>query len=496
MHIYQRKINLDGSDSLSRIALAIPANSEVLDVGTGTGALGEFLTRQRNCLLDGINYNAEEIALARPNYRVLHVANLEQTLLSQLFSNQRYDFIVFADVLEHLRNPAQILSDARQLLKPGGRVIISLPNIAYSGVIADLLAGQFNYTEEGILDQTHVQFFTRDSLYRLLCNGGFKPTRWDQIIRQPGESEFRHRYPDSLPPPLWQALSANPDALTYQFIVEAVATDAAVAEAAMPARLPPEFGFMVQVYWSSLSASFNEVESVKGIARLGEVEQTLRLPLSTQILSRLRIDPADRPGTLKLWSLKIVDGNGDPIWQWNGRPEAFSSTSGLFAIANGFAEPGATLALLDNDPNITFQLDNLTLPTGCQVELKVSWPASNDSLALSHAYQKWIEEQQQRQNQLQHQCSALEQALKAAQDFVQAREQDISQLQTQLEYWQSQYTRLQQSHNELQQQYLTSIDQLKEQQRTATAEKQTLTDEIQLMKRSRSWRYTRFLRKE
>ena len=247
MHIYQRKINLDGADSLSRIALAIPTNSELLDVGTGTGALGEFLNSQRNCLLDGVNYNSEEIAIARPFYRELHVANLEQTLLSQLFTGKRYDFIVFADVLEHLRNPAQTLADARQLLKPGGRVIISLPNIAYSGVIADLLAGQFNYTEEGILDQTHVQFFTRDSLYRLLCNGGFKPTRWDQIIRQPGESEFRHRYPDSLPPPLWQALSANPDALTYQFIVEAVATDAAVAEAAMPARLPPEFGFMVQV---------------------------------------------------------------------------------------------------------------------------------------------------------------------------------------------------------------------------------------------------------
>lgn len=496
MHIYQRKINMDGTDSLSRIALTIPANSELLDVGTGTGALGEFLAGQRNCLLDGVNYNTEEIALARPYYRELHVANLEQTLLSQLFSSQRYDFIVFADVLEHLRNPAQILSNARQLLKPGGRVIISLPNIAYSGVIADLLAGQFNYTEEGILDQTHVQFFTRDSLCQLLCKCGFKPIRWDQITRQPGESEFRHRYPDSLPPPLWHALSANPDALTYQFIVDAVADDAAVDETEIRAQLPPEFGFMVQVYWSGLSGSFNEVESAKTIARLGEFEQTLHLPLPTQTLSQLRIDPADRPGTLKLWSLRIVDSNGDPIWQWNGRPDAFSASSGLFAIANGFAEPGATLALLDNDPNITFQLNNLTLPTGCQVELKLSWPASNDSLALSHAYQLWTEEQQQRQGQLQRQVSELDQALKAAQDFVQAREQDINQLQTQLEYWQSQHAQLQQSHNELQQQHRTSMDKLQEQQRTSTAEKLALIDELQRMKQSRSWRYTRFLRKE
>lgn len=496
MHIYQRKINLDGTDSLSRIALAIPANSEVLDVGTGTGALGEFLANQHNCLLDGVNYNAAEIALARPYYRALHVANLEQTLLSQLFGKQRYDFIVFADVLEHLRNPAQILSDARKLLKTDGRIIISLPNIAYAGVIADLLAGQFNYTEEGILDQTHVQFFTRKSLHQLLCKCGFKPTRWDQIIRQPGDSEFRHRYPDALPPALWQALSGCPDALTYQFIVEAAADDAPVAEVKMPEQRPPEFGFMVQVYWSNLSVPFNEEASSKAIANLGEVEQTLLLPLETSSLNQLRIDPADRPGTLKLWSLRIVDAEGEAQWQWDGRLESFSSCSGLFAIANGFAEPGSTLALLDHDPNITFQLDEMSLPPGCHVELKLSWPASNDSLALSHAYQQWAEQNQQRHQQ---ERSALEQALKAAQDFVQLREEDIRQLQTQLDQQQAVLATLEQNHREVLQQNSALHGMLQAAQQasqSAAAEKLALADEIQRMKQSRSWRYTRFLRKE
>lgn len=513
MHIYQRKINPDGADSLSRIALGVPAATELLDVGTGTGALGEFLTSQRHCLLDGVNYNADEIALARPYYRELLVANLEQTLLSHLFAGKHYDFIVFADVLEHLRNPAQILDDARQLLKPDGRIIISLPNIAYSGVIAELLAGQFNYTEEGILDQTHVRFFTRSSLYQLLRKCGFKPTRWDQISRQPGDSEFRHRYPDALPPALWQVLRSFPDALTYQFIVEAATEDAPVAEVAMPAQLAPEFGFMVQVYWSNLSGDFHEAESAKTLAQLGALEQTICLPLPATNLTQLRVDPADRPGTLKLWSLRIVDDNSETRWHWNGRPDGFSSASGLFAIANGFAEPGSTLALLDNDPNIIFRLENLELPPGCQLELKLSWPASNDSLALSHAYQQWTEAQNQLRQQQQQEFGAHQHALNAAQECVLAREQDICQLQTQLaraqefvlareqdiRQLQSELAQLQQNHHELQQQNSVLIGMLQAQQQAnqvVVAENLALANELHQMKHSRSWRYTRFLRKE
>lgn len=510
MHIYQRKINADGADSLSRIALSIPPSVELLDVGTGTGALGEFLSSQRECILDGVNYNADEVAIAKPFYRELRVANLEQTRLSELFGKNRYDFIVFADVLEHLRNPADILADARKLLKLQGRIIISLPNIAYAGVIADLLAGQFNYTEEGILDQTHVQFFTRNSLHRLLSKCGLKPTHWDQISRQPGDSEFRHRYPDALSPTLWGALSAHPDALTYQFIVEAASNDASISEAPMPPALAPEFGFMVQAYWSATADAFNEAASVKAFAHLGSKHQTVTLPLELTGRGYLRIDPADRPGTMKLWALRIIDSNGVSLWEWRGRSEEFAASSGLLAIANGFNETGVTLALLDNDPNILFALGDMTLPPDCSLELKLSWPASNDSLALSHAYQQWTDHLMQ---QAQAQNNALEQALLAAQGFVYAREQDIQSLREQL---QLQAANLQLQNSERQnmmqllqenkQQQLKQIEQfqvvaaeksaLMEQFQTVSAEKSALAEELQRMKQSRSWRYTRFLRKE
>lgn len=489
MHIYQRKINTDGADSLSRIALSIPPAVELLDVGTGTGALGEFLSSERECVLDGVNYNADEVTIAKPFYRELRVANLEQTRLSELFGNYRYDFIVFADVLEHLRNPAEVLTDACKLLKPQGRVIISLPNIAYAGVIADLLAGQFNYTEEGILDQTHVQFFTRGSLYQLLSKCGLKPTRWDQISKQPGDSEFRHRYPDALPSALWQAISASPDALTYQFIVEAASNGASISEAPMPPALAPEFGFMVQTYWSTAADAFNETASAKAFAHLGSQHQTVTLPLGLTGRGYLRIDPADRPGTMKLWALRIIDANGLSLWEWRGRSEEFTTSSGLLSVANGFHETGVTLALLNNDPNMTLALQNVALPLGCSLEMKLSWPASNDSLALSHAYQQWNDAQRQLMQQREKEKIALEQALQAAQGFVHEREQDIQSLQLQC-------TSLQQQN--IAQQQTANLEQVKliEQLQAVAMEKSALAEELQRLKQSRSWRYTRFLRKE
>lgn len=489
MHIYQRKINADGADSLSRIALSIPPSVELLDVGTGTGALGEFLSTERECVLDGVNYNADEVTVAKPFYRELRVANLEQTRLSEVFGNNRYDFIVFADVLEHLRNPAEVLADACKLLKPQGRIIISLPNIAYAGVVADLLAGQFNYTEEGILDQTHVQFFTRGSLYQLLSKCGLKPTRWDQISKQPGDSEFRHRYPDALPPALWQALSAHPDALAYQFIVEAASNDASTSEAPMPAAFAPEFGFIVQAYWSATADAFNEAASVKAFAHLGSQHQTVTLPLGLTGSGYLRIDPADRPGTMKLWAMRIIDANGLSLWEWGGRSEEFTTSSGLLAIANGFHETGITLASLTDDPNVTLALEDLLLPLGCSLEIKLSWPASNDSLALSHAYQQWNDAQRRLMQQSKEENIALEQALLSAQGFVHEREQDIQSLQLQCANLQQQNLAQQQTAN-LQQVRL--IEQLQ----AVAMEKSALAEELQRMKQSRSWRYTRFLRKE
>ena len=85
-----------------------------------------------------------------------------------------FDKILLQDVLEHLRVPERLLQDCRDLLKPHGQMLISVPNIANITVRISLLLGRFEYTQRGILDKTHVRFFTRRTARRLLEENGYE----------------------------------------------------------------------------------------------------------------------------------------------------------------------------------------------------------------------------------------------------------------------------------------------------------------------------------
>ena len=236
-HLYLRTLDPDREDSLRRIARWVGQGSAVLDVGCGPGILGRYLVETLGCTVDGVEYNPAAARLAAPWYRHLAIADLEQAYLPALFQGVRYDYIICADILEHLRNPERILVQAAKMFAAQGRLLLSVPNVAYAGLIAELLAGEFSYRPEGLLDETHLRFFTRQSLERWLSTHGFAICRQDGVTLELASSEFHGRL-DRLPRLLQQALLAQPDALTYQVLVEArVASETGEIPAPAPAQL-------------------------------------------------------------------------------------------------------------------------------------------------------------------------------------------------------------------------------------------------------------------
>jgi 2-polyprenyl-3-methyl-5-hydroxy-6-metoxy-1,4-benzoquinol methylase len=87
---------------------------------------------------------------------------------------KRFDRVLALDILEHLKNPDRLLRQCGDLLSPHGQLIVSVPNVANIRVRAALLFGQFNYDSRGILDRTHLRFFTRKTARRLLEENGFR----------------------------------------------------------------------------------------------------------------------------------------------------------------------------------------------------------------------------------------------------------------------------------------------------------------------------------
>jgi SAM-dependent methyltransferase len=136
----------------------------ILDVGTASGYLGKIWRRSGH-YVSGIEYDAATAEKAREYYDAFQVADVE----SFAFPYRReFDYIVFADVLEHLRDPAAVLRRCIPALKETGKIIISVPNIANWIIRLGLLLGKFDYMDRGILDRTHLRFFTLRSLKQLM----------------------------------------------------------------------------------------------------------------------------------------------------------------------------------------------------------------------------------------------------------------------------------------------------------------------------------------
>lgn len=152
------------------VAVLVPAECRrVLDVGCASGELGRSL-QQCGHLVSGIELVPAAAAEARQHLQQVEVADIEADGFP--FSPGSFDAIIFADVLEHLIDPWRVLREATALLSPGGRAIISVPNLQNWGVLRGLLRGNWKYRERGILDFGHLRFFTRQTIEQLVADAG------------------------------------------------------------------------------------------------------------------------------------------------------------------------------------------------------------------------------------------------------------------------------------------------------------------------------------
>jgi 2-polyprenyl-3-methyl-5-hydroxy-6-metoxy-1,4-benzoquinol methylase len=171
--------------SMTMMIDRVPMGARVLDVGCASGYLADPLRDLRGARhVDGIELDSRDAALAKQTCRDVIVGSAEDPSTYQKLRGP-YDAILFGDVLEHLRDPAAALRAVRPLLAPGGVVISSIPNIAHYTIRAHLFEGRFDYADSGILDRTHLRFFTRATLIDLHHENGYVVQSCDPVIKLP-----------------------------------------------------------------------------------------------------------------------------------------------------------------------------------------------------------------------------------------------------------------------------------------------------------------------
>ncbi len=166
---YQPKEN-DPYSSHARILERVGEGNgrRLLDVGSAQGALAQRFT-ERKFEVTCIEGNPELAAAAEGKCHQMIVADLDREL-PQLTG--QFDVIVYGDILEHLRNPLEVFMGFNRLLSPSGKVIVSVPNFVHLFVRLNILCGRFEYMDRGILDHTHLRFFTLASFKRFLAQAG------------------------------------------------------------------------------------------------------------------------------------------------------------------------------------------------------------------------------------------------------------------------------------------------------------------------------------
>jgi Tfp pilus assembly protein PilF/SAM-dependent methyltransferase len=155
------------------VAALVPQNARsVLDVGCAAGEMGRLLKETGFQRVVGIERDAESAAHAREVLDEVVEGDVERIELP--FEQGCFDCIVFADVLEHLIEPQEVLRRFRDYLTPDGVVIASIPNVRFAGVISNLVEGYWRYTDQGILDRSHLRFFTFNEIQRMFDAAGYE----------------------------------------------------------------------------------------------------------------------------------------------------------------------------------------------------------------------------------------------------------------------------------------------------------------------------------
>lgn len=171
MTVYEELVNKNGFSTSQKKILEIVKGGDVLEIGSSTGYMTKVFAKDNN-LVDVVEVNVQSAEKASIFANKVFVGSIEDENLQKKIT-RKYDYVICADVLEHLVNPESVLHFLRTKLKKSGVVLISIPNIACWNMRIDLLRGKFDYQEIGLLDETHLRFYTYYSFLNLLKNCGF-----------------------------------------------------------------------------------------------------------------------------------------------------------------------------------------------------------------------------------------------------------------------------------------------------------------------------------
>jgi 2-polyprenyl-3-methyl-5-hydroxy-6-metoxy-1,4-benzoquinol methylase len=292
---YDLELDLNSNNSLSLIINMIKPNTKILEFGPATGRLTKYLNKQMKCKVDIVEIDKEAGLRASEysNKSLLgeELGDIEKYKWIEELKNDKYDYIIFADVLEHLQCPKNVLKNCNRVLKDEGSIIVSVPNIAHNSVVIDLINDEFKYNNLGLLDNTHIKFFTYHSLKRMIYETGYETVVERAVYSKVGDNEINNSYA-SVNNEFARELRKRKNGNLYQFIFGFKKKENAITQT--PIRefnldINSEYEFVCYIK-DNIENQYNENKTIRKF--INPNHNIIKLDFSNfKEINELRIDP-------------------------------------------------------------------------------------------------------------------------------------------------------------------------------------------------------------
>ena len=196
----------------------------LIEIGCSSGALArEFKKINPACIYTGFDIEPSYVDLAKRHCDFVGVSNIEAESAAFYSAHADKDCWVFADTLEHLRDPWKVLQKIRQVIPSHGVIVASIPNAQHWSVFAKLSMGDFRYAESGIFDRTHLRWFTRQTINELFHDAGFTIVQGEpRVFEEPLRARFLPYIGEMAKLCGFDPQVAMSDATAFQYVLRAV----------------------------------------------------------------------------------------------------------------------------------------------------------------------------------------------------------------------------------------------------------------------------------
>lgn len=255
-HTYEYDIDLTSDVAPARVIRMIKEGSKVLEIGAGPGSITRHLSGTLGCEVVALEIDPTAIEKLRPFAKSVYAMDLNDPNWSDMVKAKdgTFDYVIAADVLEHVYDPWAVLGGMKNLLNDSGSVVLSLPHVGHAAVAGCLIDEDFEYRQWGLLDRTHVRFFGIKNVQNLYASQGMSIEQAEFVVRTPEMTEFVQRW-NRLPSDVRSALQRNRFSHVYQVVSRAVPSDRAKNNIYLMGQSVPPPDKATVDHWISLMAT-------------------------------------------------------------------------------------------------------------------------------------------------------------------------------------------------------------------------------------------------